>query len=96
MHRPPEARYHFTIPSIHDDVPLDCRVYIPAVVAEPPFAAPPWRKQGIVLSHPYTPMGGTYDDRVICVAVDEFLKAGYIVGTFNFRYGPGLRVYDAN
>lgn len=38
------------------------------------------------MAHPYAPMGGSYDDRVVSIVVDEFLKAGWIVGTFNFRY----------
>jgi alpha/beta superfamily hydrolase len=38
------------------------------------------------MAHPYAPMGGSYDDRVVGVVLDEFLKAGWIVGTFNFRY----------
>jgi alpha/beta superfamily hydrolase len=38
------------------------------------------------MAHPYAPMGGSYDDRVVGIVVDEFLKAGWIVGTFNFRY----------
>lgn len=37
------------------------------------------------MAHPYAPMGGCYDDRVVGIVVDEFLKAGWIVGTFNFR-----------
>jgi hypothetical protein len=31
-------------------------------------------------------MGGSYDDRVVGTVVDEFLRAGWVVGTFNFRY----------
>jgi alpha/beta superfamily hydrolase len=38
------------------------------------------------MAHPYAPMGGSYDDRVVGIVLDEFLKAGWIVGTFNFRY----------
>jgi hypothetical protein len=38
------------------------------------------------MAHPYAPMGGSYDDRVVGIVTDEFLKAGWIVGTFNFRY----------
>jgi hypothetical protein len=30
-------------------------------------------------------MGGSYDDRVVGIVVAEFLKTGWIVGTFNFR-----------
>jgi hypothetical protein len=90
MHHPTEPVYSFTIPSIHDDTPINCRVYHPNVVNEPhPNGAgvtQPWRTRGIVMAHPYAPMGGSYDDRVVGIVVDEFLKAGWIVGTFNFRY----------
>lgn len=39
------------------------------------------------MAHPYAPMGGCYDDRVVGIVVDEFLRLGWVVGTFNFRYG---------
>lgn len=88
MRNPSEPHYSFTIPSIHDDTTLDCRIYHPWIfdeVAEDPKAKLRWRKRGIVMAHPYAPMGGSYDDRVVGIVVDEMLKAGYIVGTFNFR-----------
>lgn len=84
-----EPHYSFTIPSIHDDTTLDCRIYHPEIfgeVAKSSAEKLPWRKRGIVMAHPYAPMGGSYDDRVVGIVVDEMLKAGYIVGTFNFRY----------
>jgi hypothetical protein len=37
------------------------------------------------MAHPYAPMGGSYDDRVVGIVVEEFLSLGYIIGTFNFR-----------
>ncbi|KAF2025616.1 hypothetical protein EK21DRAFT_75961 [Setomelanomma holmii] len=43
------------------------------------------------MAHPYAPMGGSYDDRVVGMIVDEFLKAGWIVGTFNFRGAHGSK-----
>lgn len=45
-----------------------------------------WKRRGVVMAHPYAPMGGSYDDRVVGIVVDEFLRAGWMVGTFNFRY----------
>lgn len=39
------------------------------------------------MAHPYAPMGGSYDDRIVGIVIGEFLKAGWVVGTFNFRYG---------
>lgn len=88
MRVPPEPHYSFTLPSIHDDTTLDCRIYHPDVFDHSPGddeRDPRWRKRGIVMAHPYAPMGGSYDDRVVGIVVDEMLKAGYIVGTFNFR-----------
>ena len=84
MHGPTEPHYSFTIPSIHDDTTLDCRIYHPDVL-DTAGVSPRWRKRGVVMAHPYAPMGGSYDDRVVSVVVDEMLKAGYVVGTFNFR-----------
>ena len=90
MRVPSEPHYSFTIPSIHDDTTLDCRIYHPRIldeVAKDSSEKPRWRKRGIVMAHPYAPMGGSYDDRIVGIVVDEMLKAGYVVGTFNFRYG---------
>ena len=87
MRQPPEPHYNLTIPSIHDDTTLDCRIYHPTALNTLDGATETqWKKQGIVMAHPYAPMGGSYDDRVVGIVVDEFLKAGWIVGTFNFRY----------
>ena len=38
------------------------------------------------MAHPYAPMGGSYDDRVVGIVVEELLASWYIVGSFNFRY----------
>jgi alpha/beta superfamily hydrolase len=88
MPRPPEPQYSFTIPSIHDDTTLDCRIYHPDDLEQVTdvAAGSSWGKRGIVMAHPYAPMGGSYDDRIVGIVVDEFLKAKWIVGTFNFRY----------
>lgn len=89
MRRPPEAHYSFTIPSIHDDTTLDCRIYHPDTLTKPKDSVniAHWKRRGIVMAHPYAPMGGSYDDRVVGIVVEEFLHAGWMVGTFNFRYG---------
>jgi alpha/beta superfamily hydrolase len=88
MRRPPDAHYSFTIPSIHDDTPLDCRIYRPDALSTSSTSddKSQWRNRGIVIAHPYAPMGGSYDDRIVGIVVDEFVRAGWIVGTFNFRY----------
>lgn len=92
MRRPPDAYYSFTIPSIHDDTTLDCRVYHPDTLTKPKDSGDvvQWRRRGIVMAHPYAPMGGSYDDRVVGIVVEEFLHAGWMVGTFNFRYGRNM------
>lgn len=38
------------------------------------------------MAHPYAPLGGNYDDRVVGIVVEEFLALEYNVATFNFRY----------
>jgi len=90
MHGPAEPHYSFTIPSIHDDTTLNCRIYHPDVL-DTTGGSPRWRKRGVVMAHPYAPMGGSYDDRVVSIVVDEMLKAGYVVGTFNFRGAHGSK-----
>lgn len=86
-----EPAYSFTIPSVHDDLPLDCRVYHPKHfdkvllrASEDGHAVP-----GAVIAHPYAPMGGCYDDPVVLSVTKCLLKEGYMVGTFNFRYASG-------
>jgi hypothetical protein len=90
MRQPPEPLYKFTIPSVHDDTTLGCRIYHPESLSESLHDDTgieiQWRPRGIVMAHPYAPMGGSYDDRVVGIVIEEFLKAGWIVGTFNFRY----------
>ncbi|KAF2275043.1 uncharacterized protein EI97DRAFT_85844 [Westerdykella ornata] len=119
MHRPrPEPKYSFTIPSVHDDTRLDCRIYHPGSLeeglqdADRSMSLPSgvedagklgigvgeaelgehastrntkWRRRGIVVAHPYAPLGGSYDDRVVGIVVEEFVRMGWIVGTFCFR-----------
>ncbi|CAN9221434.1 unnamed protein product [Alternaria alternata] len=93
MRRPPDAHYSFTIPSIHDDTTLDCRVYHPDTLIKPKESGDivEWKRRGVVMAHPYAPMGGSYDDRVVGIVVDEFLRAGWMVGTFNFRGAHGSK-----
>ncbi|KAF1973070.1 hypothetical protein BU23DRAFT_533987 [Bimuria novae-zelandiae CBS 107.79] len=93
---PSEPRWSCTIPSIHDDTPLSVRIYHPSALHSPDSpSGKPWRKRGIVMAHPYAPMGGSYDDRVVGIVTQEFLSAGWIVGTFNFRGAHGPKGKDA-
>lgn len=100
MHQPPDPLYSFTIPSVHDDIALDCRIYHPPTLSDAHLSGPggeeSWRPRGILVAHPYAPMGGSYDDRVVGIVTEEFLKAGWIVGTFNFRYAPPNRRADGD
>jgi len=75
----PEPSLSFTIPSIHDDTTLDCRLYIPNAHNDNTA------RRGAIIAHPYAPLGGCFDDPVVETAAIEVLKAGWIVGTFNFR-----------
>lgn len=74
----PEPTLSFTIPSIHDDTTLDCRLYLPHAHID--------TRRGAIIAHPYAPLGGCFDDPIVETTAAELLKAGCIVGTFNFRY----------
>ncbi|KAM0272904.1 hypothetical protein ACHAQH_008508 [Verticillium albo-atrum] len=80
----PEPTLSFTLPSIHDDTVLDCRVYHSHALSPVP-SAPPWRRHAAIVAHPYAPMGGSYDDPIVDSVAEALLRAGYLVGTFNFR-----------
>jgi hypothetical protein len=83
-----EPAWSFTIPSLADDTPLDCRIYHPphfeAVLAN--AAENGHATRGAVVAHPYAPLGGSYDDAVVLALVKCLLREGFVVGTFNFRY----------
>lgn len=82
---PPAPVFSFTIPSIQDDTLLDCRIYHPTHF-NPLHGVSAWRRKGAVLAHPYAPLGGCYDDPVVLSALEEILKLGFVIGTFNFRF----------
>ncbi|KAJ9643913.1 hypothetical protein H2201_006546 [Coniosporium apollinis] len=82
----PDPAYSFTIPSLHDDTPLDCRIYHPPELgASASSVEDIWQKRGAVIAHPYAPLGGCYDDPIVSVLGQEVLRQGFVVGTFNFR-----------
>ena len=81
-----EPTFSFTIPSIHDDTTLDCRIYHPTPLRDSASDPCGWQKKGAVVAHPYAPLGGSYDDHVVGIIAEELLKEGFVVGTFNFRY----------
>ena len=83
----PPPTLNFTIPSIHDNLTLQCRVYHPACLNPTSLSQiVEWRKSGAIVAHPYPPLGGCYDDPVVELVAVETLKQGFIVGTFNFRF----------
>lgn len=83
----PSPSFSFTIPSIHDGTDLVCRIYHPyRFVSSLTNAEPIWQRRGAIIAHPYAPLGGSYDDDVVRAVAEEFVKKGFVVGTFNFRY----------
>lgn len=80
----PDPSFTFTLPSVHDGAQLDCRLYIPWQVQKA-HGISRWHKRGAIVAHPYAPLGGCYDDPVVNFIGEELLRAGYVVGTFNFR-----------
>ncbi|VUC28485.1 unnamed protein product [Clonostachys rosea] len=84
MHLPDPA-LTFTLPSLHDNLTLNCRIYHPLGLAASNSAAG-WRpKHAAVLGHPYAPLGGSYDDPVLEEVAAHLVRTGFIVATFNFR-----------
>lgn len=78
----PVPRSAFTIPSLHDDLELDCRIYYPQSSGK---TAAKLGRSFAIIAHPYAPLGGSYDDPVVALAGSALLKNGITLGTFNFR-----------
>ncbi|KAI9732716.1 MAG: hypothetical protein M1818_007450 [Claussenomyces sp. TS43310] len=88
----PSPTCTFTIPSIHDDTVLDCRLYTPATLfTASDGSSRPWRKKAAIVAHPYAPLGGSMDDPVVDMVAFTILKQGFVVGTFNFRGAGGSK-----
>lgn len=83
----PPPTLTFTIPSIHDDTVLDCRIYHPTALS-----SPGWKKKAAIVAHPYAPLGGCYDDPVLDIVGGVILKCGFVLGTFNFRYDLSIEI----
>ena len=82
----PSPTFCLSIPSIEDDTQLECRVYHPPKFSNYDEAAGTlWQKKGAIVAHPYAPLGGSFDDPIVTVVVEQILRGGFIVGTFNFR-----------
>ncbi|KAI2782501.1 Alpha/Beta hydrolase protein [Daldinia loculata] len=82
----PRPNLSFTLPSIHDNNKLDCRIYHPVHSNQPltPFD-PSWPRHAAVVAHPYAPLGGSYDDPIVLLVTNTLLHLGFVVATFNFR-----------
>ena len=75
----PTPTFTFNIPSIHDGIPLDCRLFAPkSNKVELPV-------KGAILAHPYAPLGGCFDDPIVTQIGSVLLKEGFFVYLFNFR-----------
>lgn len=94
---PPEPTHEFAIPSLHDSLPLACRIYSPSATVRDPEATgglatgKDGLMRGAVVAHPYAPTGGSYDDRIVMGVVEMLLECGWTVGTFNFRGVKGSK-----
>jgi hypothetical protein len=83
----PPPTISFTIPSIHDNVMLNCQIYHPICLAPTLIShLSEWRRKAAIVAHPYAPLGGCYDDPVVQTLAAEILKHDFIVATFNFRW----------
>ncbi|OQO08650.1 hypothetical protein B0A48_06520 [Cryoendolithus antarcticus] len=82
-----EPAYTFTIPSLHNDTPLDCRIHEPMTIQDLLNRAGEGGQvlRGAIIAHPYASLGGSYDDPVVLALTRCLLHSGFIVGTFNFR-----------
>ncbi len=78
----PSPTFIFTVPSVHDDTILNCRLYLPRqnLVLQSHQAS-----KAAIIAHPYAPLGGCYDDPIVERVGLVLLRAGYMIGTFNFR-----------
>lgn len=85
----PSPTANFTLPSLYDDLELDCRLYFPRFKSEHGAIT----AQGCaIFAHPYAPLSGSFDDHVVHSVGSVLLRQGYILTTFNFRgaeHSPG-------
>ncbi|OLN96959.1 hypothetical protein CCHL11_07435 [Colletotrichum chlorophyti] len=85
----PDPTLSFTLPSLHDDTVLDCRVYHCQALNPSAPTNVQWKRHAAIIAHPYAPLGGTYDDPIVDVVAGTLLRQGFLVGTFNFRGASG-------
>ncbi|KIX07540.1 uncharacterized protein Z518_02193 [Rhinocladiella mackenziei CBS 650.93] len=82
----PKPNCSFVIPSIHDALELDCRIYYPRRTEQ---SFPLFGKSFAIFAHPYAPLGGSYDDPVVALCGSVLLQHGCFLVTFNFRGAAG-------
>lgn len=78
----PKRNSSFTIPSVHDDTELDCRLYYPRRTEQ---NSPLFGRCFAIVAHPYAPLGGSFDDPVVALVGNVLLRQGFMLITFNFR-----------
>ena len=78
----PKPNFSFVIPSVHDDLELDCRLHYPRRTEQNVGLI---GKTFAILAHPYATLGGSYDDPVVGLAGTVLLHYGCVLVTFNFR-----------
>ncbi|KAK5076849.1 hypothetical protein LTS08_006020 [Lithohypha guttulata] len=82
----PSPSASFTLPSSHDNLEIDCRLYFPRPRAQNREAEGETYVKGCaIFAHPYAPLGGCYDDPVVQSVGSLLLKQGFLLTTFNFR-----------
>ena len=83
----PKPNASFKIPSIHDDIELDCRIYYPRRTER---NSRTFGRSFAIVAHPYAPLGGCSDDPVVALVGSVLLLHGLVLATFNFRYSFGM------
>lgn len=78
----PKPNCSFVIPSVHDDLELNCRIYYPRRTEQNTEL---FGRSFAIFAHPYAPLGGCYDDPVVGFAGSVLLRGGCVLVTFNFR-----------
>lgn len=76
----------FSLPSLHDDLELKCRLYFPPLQST---ERPAYFSGFVLFAHPYAPLGGCFDDPVVHTVGSVLVKQGFLLGTFNFRGAEG-------
>lgn len=70
---------NFKLPSLYDDLELDCRLYFPHTKSNGCL------KGLAIFAHPYAPLGGNFDDYVVHIIGELLSSVGFLLLTFNFR-----------